>query len=133
MLSLQINAESPSKLIEAVRDLLASLIPATAPALSIKGEVLPPVDAKPAGKRGPKPKAPEPVQTDIEDVKAPEQDVVKAYVYDDVVNACKQLLSKHGMPELRKLLSQFGAEQTKGLKPEQYADVIAAADEWVLA
>lgn len=89
----------------------------------------PSVAASPAEvkKRGPKPKdkTPEPETSAVEEAKAPD--------YDAVVNACKTFLGTHGMPELRKFLLTFGAEQTRALKPDQFADVIAKAASWVPA
>lgn len=52
----------------------------------------------------------------------------KTYTKDDVNTAVQGVLNKVGGAETRKLLGQFGATSTGGVKVEDYAKLIAACE-----
>lgn len=53
----------------------------------------------------------------------------KAPTYDDASKAVLKLSGAKGRDAAVALLQKFGAANLKGVKPEQFADVIAAVDE----
>lgn len=133
-ISLTIEANDLAELQALSKKFLNDLLNTTAVPVAVPAEVLPLVAAAEPARRGRKPKADgakEPVQTDTEDaVKTTEAVIGEPPVEvtkDDVINELQQVNSKFGMAVVRELLQPFGAEAIKQLKPEQYADVVAAA------
>lgn len=111
-------------LVTEVKQIMAGLEP------SPRAEIAPLNPAPEPGKRGRKPKAQEPVvnvepvSTAVTSPAAPE---TKQPSYDEAVNAMKKYMEKDngGIAAVRKLLMEnFNVEQTKALKPEDYARVI---------
>lgn len=115
-----INVYDPGLMTPSLAGLTATEATATAPA----EPAAPKKPGRPPKKQDVAPAAP-PVQTDIED--AP------AATYEDVVNALKDYMKMpegepRGMSGVIKFLKDnFGVEQTKALKPEQYAKAIELA------
>ena len=48
--------------------------------------------------------------------------------YDTVRVALLSFVDKYGSEAAAKLMAQFGTKSIKGIKPEQYADVLAAVE-----
>jgi len=60
--------------------------------------------------------------------KAENSDAAPALKYDDVAKAVLAVSAKHGREKAVGLLKEFGLDTLKAAKPEQFADIKAAAD-----
>lgn len=136
--SMCVNGGDLPALVKQMDVLLASFQPVAAPA-PLKGEVLAPVEAKPAGKPGRKPKAKDTAQTDIEDVtNAPEPEIepeldAPVPTHDDVVEALKKVNGAHGMGAVREIIGKFNCQKISEVKPDNFVAVIEAAKEKMAA
>lgn len=130
--SVTVSADSPGLLHRQLMIAAAALVPSTTPEIAAQPET-PASEPQKKGRGRPRKDAAtaaEPVQADIEDMTASDEDPNEpAPTYEQVVDALKEVNGKHGMAAVRAIILPYGAQKISEVKPVDFAAVIKAAKE----